>query len=329
MSLRILSAADVVEALPMAACIEGMKEAFAQLSAQEVDMPLRSRVSLPRVDGVAIFMPAYMKGSDDLAIKIVSFFPENPAQGLPAIHAAVMVLNAATGQPVALLEGGSLTAIRTGAGAGAATDLLARNDATEVAIIGSGVQARTQLEAVCTVRPVTTVRVYSPNLANAEAFASDMAGHGPIPDIITVTDAAGAAVRGADIICAATSSAGPVFDAADLKPGVHINGVGSFTPEMQEVDVATVAEALVVVDSLDAAQEEAGDLIVPIEAGVFGWDHVHAELGEIVLGRKAGRTSPVQRTYFKSVGVGVQDVVAARIALSTALARNLGTELAF
>ena len=313
----------------MAACIEGMKEAYAQLSAHEVEMPLRSRIGVPKVDGVAIFMPAYLKGSDDLAIKIVSFFPQNPGQGLPAIHAAVMVFATTTGQPLALLEGGSLTAIRTGAGAGAATDLLAREDATEVAIIGSGVQARTQLEAVCTVRPVTQVRVYSPNQANAAAFAAEMAGRGPIPATITVAESADAAVRGADIICAATSSAKPVFAASDLKPGVHINGVGSFTPEMQEIDVATVAEALVVVDSLAAAQEEAGDLIVPIAAGAFGWDHVHAELGEIVLGRKTGRTSPTQRTYFKSVGVGVQDVVAARIALANAGARNLGTELAF
>jgi ornithine cyclodeaminase/alanine dehydrogenase-like protein (mu-crystallin family) len=159
-----------------------MKEAFAQLSAGQVNMPLRGRVAVPEHGGNSLFMPAYLAKSDDLAVKIVSVFPENVRQGEPSIYAVVLVLDAPSGRPLALMEGGALTAIRTGAGAGAATDLLARPEAAVVAIIGSGIQARTQLEAVCTVRSISSARVFSPNRAHAEEFARAMAGRGPIPE---------------------------------------------------------------------------------------------------------------------------------------------------
>ena len=328
MEVRLLSADDVRRALPMAEAIAGMKAAYAQLSAGQADMPLRSRVTVAS-QGTTLVMPAYLAGSDDLAVKIVSVFPGNSQRQEPVIYALVLALDAATGRPLALLEGGTLTAIRTGAGAGAATDVLARPDAAVVAIIGSGVQARTQLEAVCTVRPIQGVRVYSPTRAHAEAFAADMAGHGagrgPIPAAIEVIADADAAVRAADIICAATTSAVPVFSGAALKPGAHVNAIGSYTLAMQEVDAETIRRALVVVDSRAAALAEAGDLIIPLQAGVIHEGHIHAELGEILNGRKPGRTDPDQITYFKSVGVAAQDAVAARLALRQAIAQDLGT----
>lgn len=323
-ALRFLSAADVVQALPMAAAIEGMKQAFAQLSADKADVPLRARVQSA---GTTLVMPAYLSATNDLAVKIVSVFPGNAQKDLPTIHALVLALDAETGQPIALMEGGSLTAIRTGAGAGAATDLLARVSSRVAAIIGSGVQARTQLEAICTVRDIQRVYVYSPTRAHAEAFADEMAGQHPIPDDVIVAESAQEAVQEADIICAATTSSTPVFDGNHLKPGVHVNGVGSFAPDMQEVDLTTIRRALVVVDSREAVLAEAGDLIIPLENGDLAPEHIHAELGDIVNGTRPARDNDEQITYFKSVGVAVQDAIAADIALRHAEKMNLGQVL--
>lgn len=327
MQLRILSANDVRRALPMAEVITAMKEAFAQLSTGQAVTPLRARLDVAPHEGVTLAMPAYLSGSEALAVKVVSVFPQNAARGEPTIYGLVMVLEAESGRPLAILEGGMLTAIRTGAGSGAATDLLARPDAAVVAILGSGVQARTQLEAVCTVRDIQEVRVYSPNQAHAIRFAREMKGVGPIPNLIRIMNSPATAVRGADIICAATTASSPVFAAADLKPGVHINGVGSFTPAMQEIDANTVRRALVVVDSVEAALEEAGDLLIPIEQGIITQQHIYAELGEIAAGRKPGRTKPEQITFFKSVGVAVQDAAAGQLALQNADKHNLGKQV--
>lgn len=325
MELRILSAEAVKKALPMAAAIAGMKAAYKQLSTGQAVVPLRGHLTVAPHKGTTLVMPAYLAESDDLAVKVVSVFPENRAAGAPAIYGMVMVLEAETGRPLALMEGGTLTAIRTGAGAGAATDLLARPKAAVVAILGSGVQARTQLEAVCTVRSITDVRVYSPTADHVRRFVAEMAGQGPIPQRIQAAPDAATAVREADIICAATTATEPVFAFADLKPGVHINGVGSFLPTMQEIDAQTVQQAYVVVDAREAALAEAGDLIIPIKEGLFTADHIQAEIGEIVAGHKAGRTTAEQITFFKSVGNAAQDAVAGRIALHHAEAEQIGT----
>lgn len=328
LEVRILSSAEVREALPMADAIAGMKTAFAQLSTGKAVVPLRGRVDVARHQGVTLVMPAFLEETDDLAVKVVSIFPPNAARGEPVVYAMVLVLDAASGRPLAMMEGGTLTAIRTGAGSGAATDLLASPDAAVAAIIGSGVQARTQLEAVCTVRRIAEVRVYSPNPTHAAAFAEEMRGADPIPALVRAVADADTAVRDADIICAATTATEPVFNGACLKPGAHINGVGSYAPNMQEIDADTVRRALVVVDSREAAGAEAGDLIIPLQTGLIASDHIHAELGEIVAGLKSGRSDTRQITFFKSVGVAVQDVVAGRIALRNALKRGLGSTVA-
>lgn len=325
MQMRVLSRKDMRQALPMAAAVAGMKEAFSQLSTDQAVVPLRARVGIEQREAVSLIMPAYLQKSDGLAVKVVSVFPQNAARGEPTIYATVLVLDATSGRPLAMMEGGSLTAIRTGAGSGAATDLLARRDASVVAILGSGVQARTQLEAVCTVRQIEEVRVYSPTHDHAVHFAQEMKGRGPIPTQIQIMNDPDTAVRGADIICAATTASTPVFDGSALKPGAHVNAVGAFTPEMQEVDVTTIKRSLVVVDSREAVLAEAGDLIIPLQQGDIQENHIHAEIGEIVAGLKAGRTTQDQITYFKSVGVAVQDVAAAHIALANAEAHGLGT----
>jgi len=325
MELRILNANEVREALPMAAAIEGMKDAYGQLAAGEATVPLRTQVDVPEHQGVTLFMPAYLPERGALAVKVVSVFPENVKQKLPTIHGVVLALDARSGRPLALLEGGTLTAIRTGAASGAATDLLARPEAETVAIIGSGVQARTQLEAVCTVREIKRVRVFSLDQEEARAFAAEMIGRGPIPDMIMLADSAETAVRDADIVCTATTSTQPVFPGHVLAPGTHVNAIGAFRPDMQEVDVETIRRSVVVVDSREAVLAEAGDLIIPLEAGEIDESHIHAELGEIVNGSRPGRRNPEEITYFKSVGVAVQDAVAASVALAKAEARDLGT----
>jgi len=325
--LRILSAEDVRKALPMDQAIQGMKIAYSQLSSGKATVPLRSKLDIPDFSGTALFMPAYLADSGEMAVKIVTVYPENIKRQLPVIYASVLVLDVETGQPLALLDGAAVTAIRTGAGAGAATDLLARRDACTVAIIGSGVQARTQLQAVCTVRRITEVRVYSLGKNQAKEFSQVMAGYGPIPNKIKVAKSPSEAIFGADIICTATTSSTPVFPGIELESGAHINAIGAFTPDMQEVDVETIRRSYVVVDSREAVLEEAGDLMIPIAAGDITAEHIRAEVGEIVLGIKDGRIDEEQITYFKSVGVAVQDAVAARIALNNALMANLGLEV--
>ena len=324
MELRVLTALDVERALPMDVAIEGMKQAFAQFSASQVDMPMRSRIQAGE-RGVALFMPALARQTQDLALKVVSVFPANQKLGKPTIHALVVALRAETGEPIALLEGAALTAIRTGAASGPATDLLARPQASQAAIFGSGAQARTQLLAICTVRPIQRAWIYSLDRPGAQAFIAQMAGRGPIPQDLRLANSPREAVSQADIICTATTSNTPVFAGEDLQPGTHINAIGSFTPTMQEIDLQTLQRSLVVVDSRQAVLAEAGDLIVPIQAGQYEPQAIHAELGEIVLGERPGRRDPQQITLFKSVGLAVQDAVAAGLALRRAAKAGIGT----
>ena len=318
MQIRILSAADVTAALPMPAAIEAMRRAFGQLSAGEADVPLRARVATEK--GVTLLMPAYLRQSRELGIKIVSVYGDNPARGLPIIAAAVLVLNPETGFPLALIDGASLTALRTGAGGGLAADLLARQDARVVGLFGAGVQARAQLQGVLAVRPIERVFLLSRTRQSAERLAAEIATWPDAP-AVTLASSPRQAVQHADIVIAATTSSTPVFDGHDLRPGTHITGVGSFTPQMQEVDAVTVRRARVVADSREACMAEAGDLIIP-------GAEIDAELGEIVNGQKPGRQSEEEITFFKSVGVAVQDAAAAAAVLAQAESRGLGTMVA-
>jgi len=321
-----LSAADVRRALPMKEAIATQKRAYAALVTGDVALPLRTPITTPAQNAVTLFMPARV--STDLGAKIVSIFPNNAQKGLPMIHGVVIMLDADTGRPAAVMDATYLTALRTGAASGAATDLLARTDAATAAIFGAGTQARTQLEAVCTVRSIKRAWIYDSNTESAERMAAELAGRDPIPTDLRVARTPREAVTEADIICTATTSTTPVYDGRDVQPGTHVNGIGSYTPTMQENDAELVRRALVVIDSRESALAEAGDLIIPLHAGIIGEDHIHAELGEIVVGRKPGRTSAEQITFFKSCGIAVQDVVAGGEVLRRAKEMNLGTEIA-
>jgi len=327
--MLVLDAADVRRALPMADAIEAMKGAFAALSSGRAVVPERIHLAVEPHDGVSLVMPAFVDDAEGqaLAVKVVSLFDHNAERSLARIQAAVLVLEADTGRPLALLEGAALTAIRTGAASGAATDLMARPDSRTAAILGAGVQARTQLDAVCTVRPIETVWVYDPLGGAVASLIDEMAGRGPVPADVRPAADPREAVAEADVVCAATTSHTPVFSDADLKPGAHVNAVGSYQPHVQEVPPETVVRARVVVDSRHAALAETGDLIQPIRAGLITADHVWAELGELVLGRVKGRTSEEEITLFKAVGIAVQDAAAARAALKRAEQFGLGQQV--
>lgn len=324
MKLRILTAEDVRRCLPMDLAIEAMADAYRSLSAGEAQIPQRSAVALGDPDAIALFMPATVRNRNQSAVKIVSVVPGNRARGLPTIHALVLALDPSTGQPLALLEGATLTAIRTGAGSGAATAALAREDVRTAAIIGTGVQAETQLQAICSVRSIARVLVYSPTPAHRRGFVARVRDQPPVPGDVQEVESADEAVQQADIICTATTSTSPVFDGNLLQDGAHINAVGSFQPHMEELDLTTIRRSLVVVDSLAAAMEEAGELIGPIRRGEYQRDSIHAELGSILSGQTPGRTSPDQITLFKSVGVAVQDAAAASLAIARADQLDLG-----
>ena len=320
MRLTLLSASDLRAALPMPAAIAAMKSAFAELSAGQANVPLRTALPVPSTDGLTLFMPA-LAPTGGLGAKIVSVFPHNPERGLPIIHGLVILLDASSGEPVALCDGTFLTAWRTGAASGAATDLLARPDARVAALLGCGAQARTQALAVDAVRALAEMRIYAPHPDHVQQFIAEMQ---PLVGAALVAAPSSAdAVRGADIVCAATTSSTPVFDGQLLKAGAHVNGVGSYTTQMQEVDAVTVTRARIFVDARESALAEAGDLVIPMRAGATRAE-AWVELGEVVAGLKPGRQSPDEITFFKSVGVAVQDVAAASAALTTAQRLGLG-----
>jgi ornithine cyclodeaminase/alanine dehydrogenase-like protein (mu-crystallin family) len=326
--MLILNANEVRQALPMAECVAAMKQAYAALSGGKAEVPLRMRLPVTPNEGMAIFMPAFVndEAGQALAVKIVSLFSKNPGRGLPLIQAAVLVLNAETGAIEAMLEGGTLTAIRTGAGCGAATDVLSRKDAKTVAIFGAGVQARTQLEAVCAVRDIKDAWVYSPNAEHVAKFVDDMSAKLNIK--LHAASNAAEAMANAEIVSAASTSHTPVFAASDVRAGMHINAAGTHTAEGIEVPAAVIAKARITVDSRSATQVESGEIAIPLRDKLISEADI-AEIGDVILGKAKGRSDDAQVTFFKSVGVAVQDAMAGRVALANARKLGLGTEVAF
>jgi ornithine cyclodeaminase/alanine dehydrogenase-like protein (mu-crystallin family) len=325
--MLLLTRSDLQRALPMSEAIDFVKGAFIELSTGRAIIPLRMTVPLEEHGGSTLFMPGYLSLSDALAIKVVSVRNRNPERGLPLIHALVILIDPATGEPLAAIEGGYLTALRTGAASGLATDLLARKDAEVAAIFGAGVQARTQISAIASVRPVKRFWIYGRRRDQVEELINTV---GPQLDSSIELLAAlspSHAIRDSDVVCTATTSHVPVFNGEDLKAGSHINGVGSFTPDMQEVDCLTLRRASkIVVDSRQGALSEAGDLLVAISRGQIQPSDLYAEIGEIAAGLRPGRENGSEITYFKSVGNAVQDVAIAQALYHRARINNLGLE---
>jgi ornithine cyclodeaminase/alanine dehydrogenase-like protein (mu-crystallin family) len=315
MRIRVLRARDIEEALPIPRAIALMRSAFIQLSAGEAQLPPRVHIETPR--GVSLIMPGYLQQSGDLAVKIVSVFGENPQKGLPLVPGLVAVLDDQSGMPTALLDGHSLTLIRTGATGGLAADLLAREDTHVVAVIGAGGQGRVQLQGVRAVRRIQSVVLFDHHRDVAERLAAEVAAAPDAPEVRVATSA-NDAVREVDLVITATSSTVPVFDGNALAPGAHVTAIGSFKPSQTELDATAVRRARVFVDHRDSALSEAGDLIA---AGVTEV----TEIGDVAAGNASGRETNEEITLFKTVGVAVQDAVASTAAARTAEELDLGT----
>jgi ornithine cyclodeaminase/alanine dehydrogenase-like protein (mu-crystallin family) len=326
MDVLVLSADDVAKLLPMRDCIEVMRDALAALARGKALVPLRMVMRMPDASGFLGLMPGHIApdgGRDGaLGMKAVSVFPGNAARGIDTHQGAVLLFEADTGRLSALMDGATITAIRTAAVSGVATDLLALKDATELAILGAGVQARTHLEAITAVRPVRRVRVWSRNPKHAAQLVSEAAGH--YTASIEAVPTAEAAVRGADLVATVTASPQPVLERAWLKDGAHVNAVGSSIPNTREIDTATMSAARLFVDRRESALSEAGDVLIPMREGAFKADHIQAELGEVIIGQDAGRRSASELTLFKSLGLAVEDVASAAFIAKRARETGVG-----
>lgn len=320
MTVLVLTRADVQSLLDIDALIDALAAAHVELSAGRVSMPARVAAAVHERDGFLAAMPAYLPSAGVLTSKLVALFPHNVDR--PTHHAVVVAFDPATGEPAALLDGEYLTAARTGAGSALSARLLAREDAEVLAILGTGVQARSHAIAVSRVRPIREVRLAGRDPANAAKLAAEL--DALLPQDVRAADTYREAMDGAAIVCATTHATDPVVRREWLSPGTHVTSVG-FNRAGREVDDATVAAALVCVESRQAA-------LAPFPAGsndlLQSNAHLHAELGELVAGTKPGRTTRDQLTLYKSVGVAIQDAAAAALVLAAARERGRGTEIA-
>jgi ornithine cyclodeaminase len=321
-SVRVIARAEVETLLTMAECVEVMAEALKTLARGDAVLPLRSMVRLPDRPGLLGVMPAYLGEPRVMGLKVVTVMPGNHGTEFDSHQGAVMLFEVEHGRPLAILDGASITAIRTAAVSGVATRALARDDAGDLAILGSGVQAATHLEAMATVRTLRRVRVWSREAAHARAFALRAAARQGL--VVEVMDSARAAVEGADLVCTTTAARTPVLEGRWLAPGAHINAVGACARDVRELDSAAVAGARLYVDRRESALHEAGDFLLARAEGAFGDDHIVAELGDVLLGRAPGRRSPSERTLFESLGIAIEDLAAGHHVWRKAEARGTG-----
>ena len=319
MKTLLVTQKEVPALLPMKECVDLMAETLKASSAGDVVLPLRSMVWKPDRAGLLGLMPAYLGSPAWLGLKVVSVFPGNHGTEYDSHQGVVMLFEVEHGAPVAIIDATSITAIRTGAASGAATRLLAREDAGDLAILGSGVQARAHLEAMRAVRTIRRVRVWSRNPENARAFAARESAE-------AVKDAR-SAVEGADLICTTTAAREPVLQGDWIAPGAHINAAGACFASWRELDTAAVKRARLYVDRRESALNEAGDFIIPRQEGAIGDDHIVGEVGDVLLDRVPGRRSRDEITLFKSLGIAVEDLAAAHLILQNARKRGLGTAI--
>jgi ornithine cyclodeaminase len=327
-TVLVLTGTETQSLLDLDALRVALAGAMREVSAGRASMPARIAAVVPE-RGLLAAMPAYLPGDGGLAAKLVSLFPGNAGTRLPTHQAVIIVFDPDTGQPVALLDGTAITTARTAAGSALSADLLARSDARTLAILGTGVQARAHAQAMVRVRAIRRIRVAGRDRDKASSLAAELRA-----GLALEVDAADSyldACDGADIVCAATHSPTPVVHRHFLSPGVHVTSVG-YNTAGREIDSATVTDAVVVVESREAALAPppagSNDLRVPVDEGLIGPDHVHAEIGELLAGTRPGRTSPDQITLYKSVGIAAQDLAAATLVLTAARAAGLGVDVA-
>jgi ornithine cyclodeaminase len=326
--MLVLTRAQVEALLDVDALIDALASAMADLSAGRASVPDRVAALVPEQEGFLAAMPGFVPSSGVLMTKLVSLFPRNAGTGLPTHQALIAAFDPHTGAPVALLDGTAITAVRTGACSALSARLLAREDASVLAILGTGVQARSHARAMCRVRPIRQIRIAERDPAKAALLAAELSAMLDID--IEAVPSYRVALDGADIACATTHAVDPVVRRPWLAAGVHVTSVG-YNPAGRELDDATVAEALVCVESRHAALAAfptgSNDLLIPIRDGVITADHVHAELGELVAGTKPGRSTPGQITVYKSVGVAVQDAAAVALVVDAAHHQDIGEQI--
>ena len=322
MTVRILSQTEVTSLLPMGECIEVMDRVLRTLSSGGAIQPLRSGILLPEGRGVLGAMPGAILAPLSFGLKAIVVFPGNDASPYDSHQGLVLLFDPEHGFPIAIMDASSVTAIRTAAVSAVATRALARRDADDLAILGSGVQARTHLEAMAAVRPLSRVRAWSPNRTRLEAFVGWARKRLGIA--VEAPPGPREAVTGAGIVCTCTSSRTPVVQGAWLADGTHVNVVGSSVPSAREVDTATIVRSRLVVDRVESALNEAGDFLIAKAEGAVSDGHILGDLGDVLLGRLEGRTGPKDLTIFKSLGLAVEDLAAANHVLRKAEAGGVG-----
>jgi ornithine cyclodeaminase len=332
MKIVVLNEDDIKKVFTMKDAIQADKEALAIYSKGESNIPLRINIDVPKESGQSLYMPGYAAEAKALGVKIVSVYPKNIEKGLTSIPAIMVLVNDETGEVCSIMDGTFLTRIRTGALSGAATDILARKDAEIFAILGTGGQAEAQLEAVLTVRNIKEVRLFDISKERARNFANRMSDKfaGKYKARFIVTNSSDEAVINADIITSITTAKEPSFDGRLIKKGAHINGVGSYTPEMHEIDDYILLNSeKVYVDTRNGVLNESGDFIIPMNANKFSEKDITGELGEVIIGKVPSRESDDEITFFKSVGSGILDIVTARKIYEKALEKGVGQIIEF
>jgi alanine dehydrogenase len=305
--------------------IAALEQAHVQHSTGKAVMPVRLVVPLPQIQGRITSMPGFLSEDKALGMKVVTHFQDNPKQGLPAILATIMLFSAETGKMIAVMDGSYITAIRTACASAMATKALANPQTPVLGILGAGVQARAHIQALARVRKLKKIKLYSPSGASAAAVKQDIAPQ--VEAAIEVVKSAEEAVRDSDILVTVTTAKEPIVKQEWLKPGVHINAVGSHRPDLREIDGATLARAKIVVDSREAIMAECGDILLAIKEGSITGENIHGEIGEVLAQAKPGRRSTDELTLYKSVGIAIQDVTTANLVYQKALRQGVGTNV--
>lgn len=322
----LLKRSDLERLLDVDSVIDAVQRGFADYAAGQVQMPVRTAVRTADPPGVLLVMPCALTAGRVLGTKLVTVYPQNPTRGLPTIGALYVLSDFETGFPLAVMDAAYITGLRTAAASAVATRFLAREDARTLGIFGTGVQAEFHALAIPAVRPIERILVWGTSPEKARRFAERLQ---PRCTAVIEPGATLEAVAAADIVVTGTTATQPLFDASAVSPGAHVNGVGSHAPTVRELPADLVARSRVVVDSYEAAFAEAGDILLAIEEGLVTREHIAAELGEIVLGRKPGRQRADEITLFKSCGVAFEDAVTASLAYERAQANGVGQELDF
>lgn len=321
--MLILTQKELKELLPMEEVLEVLAKGFREVKEGRCVVPVRFHLGIEEFQGQFLYMPAYLSGLKQSGTKIVSVFPQNPSKGKPTIYATYLLCDPTTGELLAIMEGATLTGIRTGGASGLATRYLARKDSRVLGIIGTGFQSFFQVRAIQAVRPIKEVLAYDVDFKRLQDFCERMT---PFIKVIPQT-APSDVVRQSDILVTATTSFTPVFSGKDLKPGTHLNAIGAFRPDMRETDDETVLQSKIVVDTFEGCLSEAGDLLIPMSEGKLKREAIYGDLGDLVTGRKEGRESDTEITFFKSVGFAMEDVVTAYYAYEKAIQQGMGKRI--